>query len=488
MTLSPAAALALQRAAVHREGAPSIRLRRDRLDRLTLLLTRHADAIAAAVAEDFGTRPAGVGLMTDVLGPLPDIALLRARCRAWTAPRPVRGSSLMALPTWVERVPLGVVGVMGPWNVPVTLTLQPAAAAIAAGNRVVIKPSEHTPATAALLAELVPQHFDAEELAVVTGDAEVAADFAAQPWDHLFFTGSTRIGAKVAEAAGTNLVPVTLELGGKNPAVLSPQILADDVPRAAARLMAGRLMNGGQICVCPDEVYVPREHLPAFLAAAREAATVSPIGLIHDAHLERVVGLVADAVRSGAKLHRRGHAPVTGATSAEDRSWVDRRTRVIEPLILTDVSAEMEIDTEEVFGPVLTVHAYDDVADVIERQVPRPAPLAASWFGPEGDAFAEFCRRVSCGAITVDDVATHLTVPNAPFGGVGASGTGAYHGRAGVERLSHARTVTRSRAPFSAGAALSTPSALTTTALRAGLRATGAGVAASRRVTGWLRG
>ena len=257
------AVLQRQRQAFVADGPPSAAVRRNRIDRLLALVLDNSDAFVDAMAADFGTRPRAGTLFTEVLGMISVIEHTRAHVPQWMrTTQLMRAARLFGLRAEVQPSPLGVVGIIGPWNFPLNLVVLPATAAFAAGNRVMIKMSEVTPQTADLMAATVPKYFDPTELAVVTGGADVAAAFSALPFDHLFFTGSPSIGALVQRAAAENLVPVTLELGGKNPVVVSRDA---DLTRAATRIAQGRMINGGQVCVCPDYVFVPNDRVDAFV-------------------------------------------------------------------------------------------------------------------------------------------------------------------------------------------------------------------------------
>lgn len=431
-------------------GPPSAARRRDRIDRLILLLTENVDEFSEALCADFGNRPHVVSLISEVGGILPDLTLTRRRLERWMRPEhPTRLVSLLGVPTVVEKKPLGVVGVIGPWNFPVSLVAQPAASALAAGNRVMIKFSEVTPRAANLFAAKVARYFDPTELAVVIGGPDVGAAFSALPFDHIFFTGSPRVGALVASTAAKNLVPVTLELGGKNPAVVAHD---GDVPAMARRIMAARLVNGGQVCLCPDYVFVPRDRLGVFvesaLDGAREAATAYDgyglVSLVDDMNFQRVATLIDDARRRGATVHDVG-------------TPFDRPRRRIPPTVLVGVTGDMDIAHEEVFGPVLSVLPYDTVEEVCDYIAARPAPLAAYWYGKTGPSFDHFRERTTSGGITVNDFALHCAIIAGPFGGVGRSGWGAYHGKAGFDTFTHHRTVTKSRLPMSLARLITPP-------------------------------
>jgi coniferyl-aldehyde dehydrogenase len=297
--------------------------------------------------------------------------------------------------------------------------------------------SEVTSRTADVFAKKVGEYFDPTELTVITGGPEVGAQFSELPFDHIFFTGSPQVGAKVASAAARNLVPVTLELGGKNPAVVAESA---DVNAAAQRIMAARLVNGGQLCLCPDYAFVPRDKLDEFVRAALQRAGTAAaaddgtglVSIVDDRNYERVTSLIDDAREHGASVKQ---AP------APDHHPVRR----IPPTVLLDVTDSMRISTEEVFGPVLAVYPYESLDTVIGHIQARSTPLAAYWYGPTGADFASFRRNVASGGMTVNDFAAHNAVPGAPFGGLGGSGWGAYHGKVGFDTFSHRRTITTSK-------------------------------------------
>ncbi|MFB1296641.1 coniferyl aldehyde dehydrogenase [Mycobacterium sp. pW049] len=441
-----AAVLERQRTAFLADGPPDVALRRNRIDRLMALVLDNADDFVDAMAADFGTRPRAGSLFTEIMGMISVIEHTRSHVGQWMRPsklmRPARAFGLRAE---VEPSPLGVVGVIGPWNFPLNLVILPASAAFAAGNRVMIKMSEVTPRTAELMQRLSSAYFSAEELAVVTGDADVAADFAALPFDHLFFTGSPSVGALVQRAAAANLVPVTLELGGKNPVVVGP---AADIARAATRIAQGRMINGGQVCVCPDYVFVPVEQTDQFVAVVRDTfagmfpsivANTDYCSSVNEANFNRVVGLIEDARVKGARVE---------SVNPAGETLPDRGSRKIAPTILQDVDDSMRIAAEETFGPVLTIEPYERLSDVVEYINSRPAPLVAYWFGPDDADFRTFVRHTRSGGVARNDFAAQMIPSAAPFGGVGRSGMGAYHGKAGFDAFSHHRTVVGSDLPF----------------------------------------
>ncbi|MFN2539654.1 MAG: aldehyde dehydrogenase family protein [Mycobacteriales bacterium] len=455
-----------QRAAFLQEGPPSAAVRRSRLDRLLVAVLGVADDLTAALEADFGHRPRTFSLYVDVAGTISSIQHLRDHLEEWMAPREVPGSEAAGLPTTIDVAPLGVVGVIGPWNFPVSLVVQPAAEAIAAGNRVMIKFSDVNTRAGAVLARAVGEEFDPTELVVVNGGLDVATAFYGLPFNHLFFTGSPAVGRMVQRAAADNLTPVTLELGGKNPVVVAADA---DLALAAERIASSRMINGGQVCLCPDDVFVPRSKVDEFVAETRAAflrlfpdyyANPAITSIVNAKNFDRVTGLVSDAVEKGA----------TAVLGVPDSTPVaDPDTRRIAPTVLLGVTDDMAVSQEEVFGPVLAVRPYDDVTEVIDYVTTRPSPLVAYWYGDDSQDFQEFRRRTASGGITRNDFAVHLSLPDVPFGGVGQSGMGSYHGRAGFETFSHRRAVAESRIPGGVAGRLG-PAALTEQAAE-GLRA-----------------
>jgi coniferyl-aldehyde dehydrogenase len=441
------AILERQRQAFVADGPSSVAVRRDRIDRLLALVLDNADAFVDAMSADYGTRPKTGSLFTEILGMVSVIEHTRSHVPQWMrATKLMRAARLLGLKAEVQPSPLGVVGIIGPWNFPLNLVVLPASAAFAAGNRVMIKMSEITPRTADLLKTTAPKYFDPTELDVVTGGPDVAAAFSTLPFDHLFFTGSPSVGALVQEAAVRNLVPVTLELGGKNPVVVSPDA---DIHRSAARIAQARMINGGQVCICPDYVFVPDDRVEAFVDVARETLRgMFPSIVTNDdycssvnhANFDRVVGLIDDARANGATVE---------SVAPAGESLPDRATRKIAPTIVRDVDEHMKIANEEVFGPVLAIRPYCQLADAIDYINARPAPLVAYWYGPDNDSFRNFVRHTRSGGVARNDFGAQMIPSAAPFGGVGRSGTGAYHGKAGFDAFSHYRTVVGSDLPFS---------------------------------------
>ena len=434
-----AAALhALQRAAFSAERYPSYAVRRDRLDRLASLIDRHERQIIAAIADDFGVRPPQETRLTELF--VVDVALRHASRHLATWMRSRRASTPLYLRpgrSWIERQPLGVVGIVSPWNYPVQLALLPAIAALAAGKRAMIKPSEITPSTAALLATLVARYFSPGELAVVNGGSDVGAAFARLRFDHLLFTGSTQVGRSIALAAAENLTPVTLELGGKSPALIHANA---DLAALSARLAVGKLLNAGQTCIAPDYALGPGQRAEALVQALQRAVArlyPAPVdnrdyaSIIDERHYSRLVALLDDARAKGARVIALG----TGNGSAAGGK------RRMPPTLVLDVSDAMAVMQQEIFGPILPVETYATLDQAIERINARPRPLAMYMFGGSATERRRVLEQTTAGGVTLDDTLWHFSNENLPFGGVGASGYGAYHGERGFLTFSHQKPV-----------------------------------------------
>jgi len=327
--------------------------------------------------------------------------------------------------------------VISPWNFPLTLTFGPLAGILSAGNRCLIKPSELTPAVSALLDRLIGRYFDATEVAVATGGPSTAERFSRLPFDHLMFTGSTPIGRKVMAAAASNLVPVTLELGGKCPVLIGRSA---NIARAVDRIMLGKLNNAGQMCIAPDYICLPAESLDRFVEEARAwVARAYPgipdnpdyTGMVSARHAERMQELLADAAAQGARI----------ISLAAPRAGSARLERIIAPALILDVSDRMRVMQEEIFGPLLPVRAYERIEVPVAEINSGPKPLALYYFGSDHGEMQWVIDHTSSGGVTVNDIAVHFLAEELPFGGVGASGMGAYHGEHGFKRFSHARAV-----------------------------------------------
>ncbi len=460
--------LRLQRSAFHRDGPPDAATRRRRIDRFTHAVVSHADDLIEAISTDFGNRPWLLSMVADIAAMASEAEVQRQGVSRWMRRRPPGGhlnSALLraaGMPTWVQPSPLGVVGVMGMWNYPINLSAVPAISALAAGNRVMIKMSEEVPATSEVFANAIHDAFDVEEVAVLTGEVEVSREFAALDLDHLFFTGSPQTGSAVAAAAAKNLTPVTLELGGKNPVVVAPNITPDSrqMRRIAERVARARLVNSGQTCICPEQVYVPEPMMRTFVQEifntwGRDLPELFERGevttIINERSHERIEELLTDAEDKGAQII----GSVRSDPGGEDAM---RTARIASPTVVLGVTPEMRIDSEEVFGPVLQVKPYNDIREVIDDLAGRPAPLVASWYGDDDAAFRSFVARTRSGGVARNDFGLSTAAPGAPFGGVGTSGIGNYHGKYGFDTFSHLRTVAGSNLPVSLARVLGGPS------------------------------
>jgi coniferyl-aldehyde dehydrogenase len=427
----------LQREGFAGEPYPPWRVRADRLRRLQRLLHEHEAEFAQAIDADFGGRPAIETELAEIWPSLEEIKVALRHGRRWMRPRRVPVSKwFIGARAQLIPQPLGVVGVIVPWNYPVFLAVAPIAAALAAGNRVMVKMSEYTPGFAQRFAERCAEAFATEELTVLIGGADLAAQFAALPLDHLMFTGSTAVGRKVMSAAAANLTPVTLELGGKSPAVLAPGY---PVEHAAQRILVGKLLNAGQTCIAPDYLLLPRDALPSFVRIARETAQRLYPGGIDDPNYcsivdarqyRRLVKGLDDAVARGARLE-----PLF-ADGARD----DRRHRLA-PVMLLDAPADGALMTDEIFGPVLPLVPYDDVEQALAFINARPRPLAMYWFDRDRARTRAALQGSHAGGVTVNDTLLHVVQDALPFGGVGPSGMGDYHGRWGFETFSKLKPV-----------------------------------------------
>jgi coniferyl-aldehyde dehydrogenase len=412
---------------------PSLEQRRNDLQRLRGALKARLPEMADAIAADFGHRSTHESLIADGMTVLNEIDHLLGHLRGWMRLRRVGvGWRFWPARAQTRPVPLGVVGVISPWNYPVNLALIPLATAIAAGNHVILKPSEHTPRTSAFLHDLLASVFPADRVAVVQGDGELAAALSGSPLDHLVFTGSTAVGRKVMAAAARHLTPLTLELGGKSPA-----IVCSDYPleKAASRLATGKWFNAGQTCIAPDYVLIDgrrqRELVQQLQTQVRQRYGDFSDGsdytrIIHEGQYQRLLGYLAQA-------RERGVPVIELARIDPERA---RRERLIVPTVVLDPPADLDLMQEEIFGPILPVCAYPDLAAAVADVQARDRPLALYVFSDRREAVEQVLGQVVAGGVTVNDTLLHFAINGLPFGGVGPSGMGAYHGRAGFDAMS----------------------------------------------------
>ena len=420
-------------------------VRKERLLRVQRMLDEHGPVLTAAVQADFGIRSPRLTEFADLLVLRTQLKQAIKQLEKWMRPQRV-WTPVHLLPgqARIERQPLGVVGVIAPWNYPLQLALAPCIAALAAGNRVMLKPSELAPHTAAQLAAVVAQFFAADEFSVVQGDSYFSSQFAGLKFDHLVFTGSSSVGRRVAQAAANHLTPTTLELGGKSPCILSNDC---DLQEAALKIAFGKLLNAGQTCIAPDYLLLPRGQEAAFEQAYRKAVSqLYPkiIGnpdyaaIINQRHAVRLRGLLQQAQSEGAVVQ--AIDPVPGASNAAT-GWGDATQRQMLPTLVWNVQPSMSLMQEEIFGPILPVLPYDRLEDVITAINAGPRPLALYWFGQSEQVRDLVLRRTVSGGVTVNDTLVHVAHDNLPFGGVGDSGWGSYHGEHGFLRFTHQKSV-----------------------------------------------
>lgn len=432
-------ALELQRAAFAADPAPSAAVRKQRLKTLRQALSAYKERFVEAVSTDFSNRAATETLGAEVMVTDLGIKYLMANLATWMRTEE-RHIGLLFAPALgeVRYQPKGVIGVISPWNYPVQLALVPVATALAAGNRVLLKPSELTPATSALLEQMLHEAFPPDLVRVLPGGVEVGQAFSELPLDHLFYTGSTGVGRLVMKAAAANLTPVTLELGGKSPVIVHR---GADLGLTVERVAWGKCLNAGQTCVAPDYVLVPRELEERFvtelLARIRSfyptfADNPDYTAIINEHHHRRITGLVEQAKAAGARIR---------PASDEDLS----ETRKFMPTVVQGMPLDGGLMTDEIFGPVLPVVPYDDLDDAIRFVNARPRPLALYYFDRDARRIDAVLERTISGGACINEVAMHVGQDDLPFGGIGPSGLGAYHGREGFEAFSHAKAVFHQR-------------------------------------------
>jgi coniferyl-aldehyde dehydrogenase len=416
-----------------RANKPGVDQRRADLGRLRHLLAQRLDAMDAAIRADFGHRSPHENLISEAMVTLSEIDLARRKLRRWAKPRRVGvGWKFWPARAELRPMPVGVVGIISPWNYPVNLALVPLVSAIAAGNHVFLKPSEHTPRTSEFLRALLADVFPADRVAVAVGGADVGAAFSALPFDHLLFTGSTAVGRKVMAAAAPNLTPVTLELGGKAPAVVAPDFPLD---LAAARIASGKWFNAGQTCIGVDYALVDAARRDAFVEALRTQVTArfgdlsdasNYTRIINTAQFDRLQALLADARARGATV-----LPLIDI--APDRMQAER---LLPPTVVLDAPDDSAIMQHEIFGPILPVKSYARVDEALSYIGTHDRPLALYPFSNDRATVERIVDATLPGGVTVNDTLVHFAVDTLPFGGSGPSGMGAIHGRAGFDTFS----------------------------------------------------
>lgn len=435
------ALLASQRGAFMDELPVTAAVRKDRLSRAIAMIEASADRFCDALSEDFGHRSREQSMITDIAASITPLKHARAKLDRWMRDdrRPVLFPlGLLGAKARIEYQPKGVVGVISPWNFPVNLVMSPLAGTFAAGNRAMVKTSEFTPAVAALFEEVAPRWFAEDELAFVSGGPDVGKAFASLPFDHLIFTGATGIARHILHAAADNLVPVTLELGGKSPVILGE---GADIAKAAERVAMGKMLNAGQICLAPDYMLVPEGREAETVDALTTAASAmyptlidNPdyTAIINDRHHQRLTEWVDDARAKGADVVEVNPAGENFAAS---------NTRKMPLTIIRNPTDDMTVMQEEIFGPVLPVATYAGIDDAIARVNAKDRPLALYHFGNDGAERRRVLDRTISGGVTLDDVIFHVSQEELPFGGIGPSGMGAYHGFDGFRTFSHAKSI-----------------------------------------------
>ncbi|QEI08872.1 coniferyl aldehyde dehydrogenase [Pigmentiphaga aceris] len=446
-------------------GPANAALRIDRLERAAKLLVGNHQDIAKAISADFGNRSEFQSLTADLMTPVHSLRHAAEHLEQWMQPEIVQAPA-PGMNAWIQQQALGVVGIISPWNFPINLAFGPLAGVFAAGNTALLKPSELTPRTSDLLAELVGRYFDPMEFGVVLGDASIGVAFSGLPFDHLVFTGSTTVGRHVMRAAAENLVPVTLELGGKSPVAIDDDA---DIRVAVERVLTVKTFNAGQICLSPDYVLMPTDKQNAFVSEAQQfVAKIFPTmlanpdytSIVSDKHFHRLVQLIEDARNKGAHV-------VSLAPAGEPA--FDAATRKMAPHLLLNADDSMLVMQEEIFGPLLPIKGYANRAEIVDYINAHPRPLAAYYFGDDATRQQDFAAQTTSGALVFNDIMSHAVIEGLPFGGVGASGMGAYHGVHGFRRFTHAKAVVQQEASGASGLRLRAPYAEKTAAIKASL-------------------
>ena len=405
------------------------------------MIADNADAFCDALSEDFGHRSREQSMLTDIASSIAPLKHALKSVEKWMR-RDTRAVQfplgLLGAKAWVEYQPKGVVGVIAPWNFPVNLVMGPVAGAFAAGNRVMVKTSEFTPRTAALFEEVCPKYFPTDELAFFSGGADVGKAFSELPFDHLIFTGATGIGRHILHAAADNLTPVTLELGGKSPVIVGK---GADIAKTTERVAIGKMLNAGQICLAPDYMLVPEaqeqavvDGIKAAVSAMYPTLLANPdyTAIINDRHHQRLTDWVADARAKGATVE---------VVNPAGEDFAGSNARKMPLHIVRNATDDMIVMQEELFGPILPVRSYRAIDDAISEVNRRDRPLGLYYFGPDDAERRRVLDRTISGGVTLDDVVFHVSMEELPFGGIGPSGMGSYHGTDGFKTFSHAKAV-----------------------------------------------
>ncbi|GIU02774.1 coniferyl aldehyde dehydrogenase [Shewanella morhuae] len=424
---------------------PDHDMRRERLNQLKAAVLRFKTPLVEALSQDYGHRSIDDSLISDIMPVINNINYSLKNLKKWLKPSPRHAGILLApAKVTVHYQPLGVIGIIVPWNFPVMLSIGPLVTAIAAGNHAMLKLSEFTPATNQVIKQLLAEVFDESHVAVIEGEADVAAEFSALPFDHLLFTGSTTVGRHVMRAAANNLTPVTLELGGKSPVIIAP-----DMPLeiAVERMIYGKCLNAGQICVAPDYVLCPKAKVDDFIAAYRAKfntmygainSNKDYGSIINTRQFDRIITVLNDAKAKGARI-----------ISATDEA-IDSQNRKLATQLITNTNEDMLLMQEEIFGPLLPIIGYNSLDEAIQYINHRARPLALYIMSFDEPSQQKILLQTHSGGVCINETVFHVAADDAPFGGIGPSGMGHYHGKEGFLTFSHAKTVL-SRGRFNTG-------------------------------------
>ena len=422
-----------------KNGAPSVDLRIDRLERLKLLIMDNRYDFVDALNTDFGNRSKNASMLSDVYGIMPAINQAIKNVKKWNKPEKKSSNfpfGLIGAKSYIKYEPLGTVGMISPWNFPVNLTFVPLVSIFAAGNQVMHKPSEHTPTTSLLLKELCDKSFDQNEFATFLGGPEVGESFTNLSFDHLLYTGGGAVAKHVMASASKNLVPCTLELGGKSPVVIGKSA---DLKTSAKRIMFGKTMNAGQICLAPDYVVVHKDQKDDFIKETKDAVSEyfpdikdndDYTSIINEKHYDRLKALLDDAVEKGANIDE---------INPSNEDFSQQEFYKIPPTIVTNTTDDMKIMQEEIFGPLLPIIEYNQIEDATKLINSKDRPLGLYYFGKDKDEENEILNKTSSGGVTVNNVISHLQQNNLSFGGVGPSGMGRYKSFEGFKNFSNPR-------------------------------------------------
>ena len=433
--------LKLQREHYLKEGPPSYELRIDRLNRVQDMVIKNKDRIIEAVNADFGSRSPNQSLISDVYAVLPAFTHAKKHLKSWMKDEKRKSNfpfGLMGAKSYIHREPLGVIGMISPWNFPMYLSLAPLAGIFSAGNQVMHKPSEFTPITSELLKEICDGTFDETEFATFLGGPDVGSAFTQLKFDHLLFTGSGNIGKHVMRAASENLVPLTLELGGKSPVIVSD---SSNINITARRVMFNKTLNAGQICLAPDYVYVHESEKDNFVEACKDQVSnfysdlkYNPdyTSVINQKHYDRLNGLLSDAKDHGAELVEINPA---------DEDFTQQESHKIPPTLVLNPTDEMQIMKEEIFGPLLPIKTYKDISEPINYINKNDKPLGLYYFGNNKNEEVKVVNSTSSGGVTVNDIMGHIQQNELGFGGVGPSGMGKYDGFDGFTNFSNNKPI-----------------------------------------------